>query len=43
MCLSIPYQLLNQLVDIYEIQYEGHAIEVDHNAISNPVASTITK
>jgi hypothetical protein len=44
-CLSVPYyQLLNQLVNFYEIRYEGHAIEGDLSAIIfNAVAATISK
>jgi hypothetical protein len=39
-----PHQLLNQFVDFYEIQQEGHAIEGDLDAIIfNAVAATILK
>jgi hypothetical protein len=42
-CLS-PYQLLNQLVDVYEIQSGGRAIEDDLGAmIFNAAAATIPK
>jgi hypothetical protein len=34
-----PYQLLNQLVDFYEIRYGDHAIEVDLTGI---IFNTIT-
>jgi hypothetical protein len=35
---------LNQLIDFYEIQYGGHAIEGDLDAVLfNPVPSTIPK
>jgi hypothetical protein len=35
---------LNQLVDLYEIQHGGHAIEGDLNAIIvNAVATTVSK
>jgi hypothetical protein len=35
---------VNQLVDFYEIQYGGHAIEGDLDAVLfNPVSSTIPK
>jgi hypothetical protein len=35
---------LNRFVDFYEIQYGGHAIEGDLDAVlSNPVLSTIPK
>jgi hypothetical protein len=34
---ALPYQLLNQSVGFYEIQYGGHAIKGDLDAIiSNP-------
>jgi hypothetical protein len=40
-CLSVPYQLLSQLVDFYDVQYGVHAIEGDLDAITfSPVAST---
>jgi hypothetical protein len=32
-CLTAPYELLKQLVDFYEIQYGGHVIEADLDAI----------
>jgi hypothetical protein len=39
-----PHQLLNQLVDFYEIQQAGHAIEGDLDAVVfNAVAATIPK
>jgi hypothetical protein len=39
-----PYQLLNKLTDLKDIQYGGHAIEGDLDAISfSPMASTIPK
>jgi hypothetical protein len=35
---------MNQLVDFYEIQYGGHVIEDDHDALHfNPVPSSISK
>jgi hypothetical protein len=38
------YQILNQLVDIYEIQKSGYAIDDDLKAIIfNPVATAIQK
>jgi hypothetical protein len=41
-CLSVyPYQLLNQLVDFYEIQYRGHALEGDQEAIIFNVVTVI--
>jgi hypothetical protein len=43
-CVSPHQQLLNQLVDFYEIQKEGHAIEVDLDVVLfNPVPSSIPK
>jgi hypothetical protein len=45
-CLRVcpRHQLLNRLVDFGEIQYGGHAIEVDFEAILlNTVASTVPK
>jgi hypothetical protein len=48
-CLSVcvcppPQQLLNQLVDFYEIQLGGHAIEGDFDAVlTNLVPSSIPK
>jgi hypothetical protein len=43
LCLS-PYQLVNQLVDFYEIQYWGHAIEGNLEAIIfHDVAAIIPK
>jgi hypothetical protein len=43
LCLSVPpYQLLKQLVDFYEIQQRGHAIEGDIDTIIfNAVSVTI--
>jgi hypothetical protein len=39
-----PQITLNQVVDLYEIQLGGHAIEGDLDAVLfNPVPSTITK
>jgi hypothetical protein len=39
-----PQYLLNQLVDFYEVQWWGHAIESDLDAVLfNPVPSTIPK
>jgi hypothetical protein len=39
-----PYQLLNQLIDSYEIQYGDIAIDGDFEAIvSKAVAAIITK
>jgi hypothetical protein len=46
LCVSVcpSYQLLNQLVDFYEIQYGEIAIEGDLDAIVfNTVAAIITK
>jgi hypothetical protein len=44
LCVFSPYELLNQLVDFYEIQWRGHIIQGDLNVIvCNPVASTIPK
>jgi hypothetical protein len=44
LCVCPPYQLPNHLVDFYEIQYGGHAIEGDLDAkIFNAVAATIPK
>jgi hypothetical protein len=44
-CLCVPpLYLLNQLVEFHEIQYGGHAIEGDLDAVLfNPVSSTIPK
>jgi hypothetical protein len=37
-----PYKLLNRLIDFYEIQYGGHAIEDNLDAtLFSPVAATI--
>jgi hypothetical protein len=39
-----PHQLLNQLVDFNEMQWEGHAIESDLDAINfNAIAAAIPK
>jgi hypothetical protein len=42
--MSAPYQIFNRLVDFYDIQQGGHAIEGNRGAIiCNPVASTVPK
>jgi hypothetical protein len=42
--LCVNYQLFNQLIDFYDIQWRSHAIEGDLDAvIFNPVASTFRK
>jgi hypothetical protein len=39
-----PYEVLNQLVDLYEIEQGYHAIEGNLDAIIfNPLATTIQK
>jgi hypothetical protein len=39
-----PYQLLNQVVDFYEIHYEGHTIVDDLDTIVfNAITATIPK
>jgi hypothetical protein len=44
LCDWSPYQFLNQLIDFYEIRYEGRAIEGGlDDIIFNPIASTIQK
>jgi hypothetical protein len=44
LCVCPPYQLLNQLVELYEIQYGGLAIESDLDAIAcNVIAATVPK
>jgi hypothetical protein len=42
-CLYVNHkQILNQLVDFYEIRHGGHAVEGDIDAVLlNPVTSTI--
>jgi hypothetical protein len=43
-CVCVPYKLLNQLVDFYEIQFGDIAIEGDLDAILfNGVVAIITK
>jgi hypothetical protein len=44
LCVCLPYQLLSQLLDVYEIQYGGHVIEDDLDAVAfNAVAAIIQK